>query len=783
MLVLTASCGRDTEYVKRRYLDSGDKYMEKGKLREASIMYRNAVKADPRFGLGYYKQGLLQLKQNQYSGAIGSFRRAVELLPEGSDRVDARIKLADIYLAYSEGVRREKELLDDAIRVSDELLALDPRSFEGHWIRGRVATLRARELSEGNLPTDATAQVVKAIEELRTANEIKPHRAEVLIPLARSLWANDQTSEAERVLLDLIGRQPKTALAYADLIRLYKAQRRFPDVELILKKAIDQNPERHTFLIDLASYYQDFGRRSEMAPVLDRLKLLAKDAPATHESIAGFYLRSGDADSAIRHYQQVIAAGQNKTKYQRLIVEALLSRNRRAEAAQMNDEILKANPKDMDALVRRASFLFDAGDTRKAIVELEALLRLAPDHYGAHYNLGRALASDGQREPARFRFAEAVRLAPGFVPAHLALAQIELATGEFLKAIISADAAIAVDDRNTSAKVTRASGLMGLSRFDEARSELEALVATQPTASEAWFQLGVLYASRQQWPKAEAAYWKSYNTNPADLSGLMAVVNRHMRSGGTERGLQILYSETTKSPKDRNLAAAYADALAQANRTDAALAAYTGLLVRFEGDPAAAGDIHLRLGECHRKLGRPHEALKHLRKARELRPASAMVLHNLAITYESLGMRGEAKEAYESSLKIDDDNAVALNNLAAYIADNGGDLDQALTYAQRARQKLPGRPEITDTVGWVYLKKNLPDQALEIFRDLTARYPAQATFRYHLGAALAQKGDVAEASRELTLALAAKPNAVDSEKIKELLAKLSGSTTLRPARH
>jgi tetratricopeptide (TPR) repeat protein len=99
----------------------------------------------------------------------------------------------------------------------------------------------------------------------------------------------------------------------------------------------------------------------------------------------------------------------------------------------------------------------------------------------------------------------------------------------------------------------------------------------------------------------------------------------------------------------------------------------------------------------------------------------------------------------------------ALNNLAYQMAEGGGDLDRALELAQRARQLLPDRPDVASTVGWIHLKKNQAARAIEIFRELVARYPADVAYRYRLGMALTQIGDTFAASAELRAALALNP--------------------------
>src|ERR1019366_904997 len=73
------SCSRDPNVAKRRYLESGNKYFDNGKYKEARIMYLNAK--DQRWGPAYYKLGLTALKLGSMTEAVNAFRRAVELLP------------------------------------------------------------------------------------------------------------------------------------------------------------------------------------------------------------------------------------------------------------------------------------------------------------------------------------------------------------------------------------------------------------------------------------------------------------------------------------------------------------------------------------------------------------------------------------------------------------------------------------------------------------------------------------------------------------------------------
>jgi len=183
-------------------------------------------------------------------------------------------------------------------------------------------------------------------------------------------------------------------------------------------------------------------------------------------------------------------------------------------------------------------------------------------------------------------------------------------------------------------------------------------------------------------------------------------------------------------------------------------------------------ELYMRLGETMREQGMIQQAIEMLRRGQALAPGNAMTNLQLGMTYESAGMRREAVPYYENVLKADGNNPVALNNLAFLLAEDGRDLDRALTFATRAKQQMPNDDNVSDTLGWIYLKKKLADNALMVFKDLSKHNPNNAQYRYHLGMALLLKGDRSGAKQSLQSALALKPNKDDEPKIKEMLAKL-----------
>src|SRR5207237_431468 len=104
------------------------------------------------------------------------------------------------------------------------------------------------------------------------------------------------------------------------------------------------------------------------------------------------------------------------------------------------------------------------------------------------------------------------------------------------------------------------------------------------------------------------------------------------------------------------------------------------------------------------RKGHVDDALKALDDLIKKNPSNASAYGVKAQVYQNQGKLEEAKEIYVQALKVDPGAEGAANNLAWILAEEGSDLNTALNYAQMARKKQPGNPEIADTLGWVYYK-------------------------------------------------------------------------------
>ena len=132
-----------------------------------------------------------------------------------------------------------------------------------------------------------------------------------------------------------------------------------------------------------------------------------------------------------------------------------------------------------------------------------------------------------------------------------------------------------------------------------------------------------------------------------------------------------------------------------------------------------------------------------------------------------------AEKRYRKALAIYPEFAPAANNLAYLLAAQGKNIDEALDFARKAKEKLPNDPSIMDTLGLVYYKKGLYDSAIGEFTDSLDKMPDNPTVHYHLGMTYYKKGDKNRARAELKKALSLDDGFDGSEEARQIL-DLSG---------
>lgn len=761
LAVFTVACNRDPEAAKKKFLDSGNRYFDNGKFKEASIMYRKSLQQDLRFGEAYYRLGLSELKLGRPVEALRALQRTVELDPENQD---APAKLAELFLAiYTGNPKHPQQFLKEVEDLTKKILDRNPKSYDGLRLRGFLG------LTQKDLKA--------AITDFRAANEVKPDQPQLTLVLAQSLAADNQIPEAEQLARTGIEKDKTFAPFYDLLFSIYTGQKNQAKAEEILKLKSSQNPKNANYVLQLAAFYYLNNKRPESQQQLDRILSSPADFPLSNALVGDFYFRVRDFERALELYRKGISSDpKEKASYQKRIVQVLAIQGKNEEASKLVAEILQDNPKDDAAIAMRGSLALRSGDREQlqtAINDLQAVVTKTPNNPVLRYEYARALMSKGETETAKAQLQEAIKLRADYLPPKFALTQIFLSASDFPNAMQTANQILQYDANNVPAKLLRSSAMIRMREYVNARQELNALLNQNPAltgvqSNDAQFQLGMVSFSEGKFKEAENVFRKLYQNSPQDPRGLMGTVRAMVSQSQAPQALALIRAEIQKTPDRQDLRYALAGTAYQAGDYTLAITEYQNLMQKYPKDVGLA----VRLAEVHRKKGDTPGAISVLTKSQEIDATNPVTSLTLAMLYEAEGQRDKSKTFYEKVLQKEPDNPLALNNLAFMLAEQGSDLDQALTMVQRAKVKLPNNPEISDTLGLIYIKKNLSDSAIGIFQDLTSKHPERSTFYYHLGMAQFQKGNKPTAIKSLQTALTKNPAKDEESKIRELLAKI-----------
>jgi tetratricopeptide (TPR) repeat protein len=755
-LLSLASCTFDPKAQAQRYLENGNKFYDKGKFKEASIMYRRALQKDMRFGEAYYRLGLTDLKLSSYGDASRMLRRAIELQPTN---VDAITQLADLFLiAATQDSSHANDMLKEVKDLDDKLFQQDPNSYDGHRLSGQVALLKR------DAPT--------AVKELEKANAAKPGQPNLVLAYFQALVMNGQFPDAENVAHELIAKEKSFSPIYDLLYLQYIRQKRMDDAENVLKLKVQNNPQRANYLVQLAGHYLALRRGSDMDAVMQRLTN-EKDYPEGHLLAGDFYFfRAREFEHAREQYEAAIKAfPKDRNIYQKRLVELYATETKAPQANELLATILKDNPKDTDAIAMRAALQLTTGNQAQINVaanDLQALVTKMPQNHLLRFNLARALVAKGDIESARIQLEDAIKIRPDFIAARELLGRIYLNTGDPSKGLKAADEILALDHNSLSGHLMRSSALIQIGDRDKARQELDAITRAFPENMDARYQVGMLAYQEKDYKRAEEVFRELYKKNPRDFRGLAGLTETLASEGHLPEVVKMWEDASKAEPQRRDLKMAVANVYVRSNRSDEAIKIYQSLLEKEPKSP----DLLIHLAESERLKGDLNQAIDGFRRCSQAAPNNTQCLIELGLLMEATGKRDQAKPIYEQILRIKPDFPVALNNLAYIKAEEGADLDQALSMAQRAMQKEPNSPQIADTLGWIYIKKNLSEDAIRVFRELVVKNPNDSSFHYHYGMALLQKGDKPSAKRELQTAMKNHPSKDEAVKIQDLLQKI-----------
>ncbi|MFL5345655.1 MAG: tetratricopeptide repeat protein [Hyalangium sp.] len=453
-------------------------------------------------------------------------------------------------------------------------------------------------------------------------------------------------------------------------------------------------------------------------------------------------------------------------------VEALKSFAGSALARRLPDEVLQglkdaygreANAGDVELAFLLAEAQALKHQDKDALATIDKVLTVRKDSAKALHMKGNLHRDAGHAEEAAKAYEAALQADPAHVISAVELAAVELLLlkGDPAKGLEAVNRAL--DEKALAAlgpaEIARAKSLRGVAlagqfKFKEAEAELKDAIQKDPGSLFIKAQLARVLRANRDFAGALPLYEAASKEEPGTLDYTEGYITSLLMLGKIADALKAVEGANARFTNDARIALLFA-------RIDDArdqLADAEGHYQRaIKADPKLF-EANLHLGRFYLRLRRNTEARTQLEEAEKKAPEDAGVragMGELALTENKLEL---AQQEFEKSAQLNPSLAEAYLGLSR-VALLGGDLEKAKTNANKALELDPhllkdGRLQ-RGTVLW---RLGQLDEAITELEKAKEEDPRSTTIPITLGAVFYEKGDMAGAEKNLSLALTREPS-------------------------
>jgi putative PEP-CTERM system TPR-repeat lipoprotein len=528
---------------------------------------------------------------------------------------------------------------------------------------------------------------------------------------------------------------------------------------------------------------------------MEKAIALEPDMAALRTQLAIGQMVEGDLDQAVSELQAAVKLGQGLFRADLMLVLVYLQKKDYDNALTAAEALAVKMPDNPAPLNMKGAALLGKGDQQGAIKAFEAALGIQPDFLPAHLNLAQVDVMSGDTAAAKVRYKKVLSYDASNMKALLALATLAESAGQINEAekwlkkayknhpgdnkpaemlveyyLRQGDETQAMDfaremtiARPRDPNALRLQAMVQLRAGDEkaAMDTLKTLIEVTPRSPNVYFSLATIQLKQKQRRSARDNLQKALQLKSDYPVAQMTLGRLDIAEKDFDAALAIA-SALQKAHPD----AAYGDELVGdvylgRKEYPQAEAAY---VAAYGKTPSA--HIAKKIYHARNSSGESEGARQALRDWLARQPDDADTRMILATSLQIEGMNSEAIDEYLLVLKHDPDNLTTLNNIAWLYQEAGN--PAGLSYAERAHELAPDRPEVTDTLGWLLVQNGDINRGLLLLQEAAVKAPHMPDIRYHMVVALDMAGRRGEARKELNRLLKSGVTFADIDKARAL---------------
>jgi Tfp pilus assembly protein PilF len=406
--------------------------------------------------------------------------------------------------------------------------------------------------------------------------------------------------------------------------------------------------------------------------------------------------------------------------------------------------------------LQRAQVYLHDRQWNEAQNDLESIVRFEPSSAEAHYFLAMLYNARSASVPLKRELGEALRLDPQWLPARVEMANLLLNSNDAKAALGTLEEAPESQKHTLEWMTVHNWALIGTGDRAGARKEVDRLLAIRKTA-EGITQKGVLKLVAGDFAGARADFEEVLKADPRDIRTLGLLAQSYGLQKQTSEGTKKLrpYVEQQKDSPAAQLL--WANWLLGTGDT---VGARRALIAAKAASPTDLV-VDEELARLDAREGKIDDAQQRLTSLLEADPKNVKARILLGTLLAQANRRPLAVEQFRKALDVDESNLAALNNLAFLLAYEPAQLDEALKYAQRAKELAPQDSYVRDTLGWVYFRKGLYSMAAKELEGALAS-GVRPSVKFHLGVTYLKMGN-AKGQELISAALQSEPKLAQTE--------------------
>jgi len=744
-LLLGGGCSRTSPAARKEaYLESGKRYFQNGRYREAAIQFQNAIQIDGSIAEAHHQLAQCYVREQLWPDAYRELLRTIELDPKN---MSAQLDLAEFLFRG----RQFKAARENAALLFKE----NPDD---------VKALLLLATSDGEL-----GDLKTAIQEAKQAVQIAGGGPTAHLTLGLLLEKAQQFKAGEQSLLKAVALDSRFLPARLGLGSFYERRRNFAAAEDQYRSAIELDRVNPVAWYALASLYVVEGNRDRAEQVLLEAKKSMPGDPNAYRLLGDFYLAGAESGKALSEFASLSEQHPDDLVVKRRYIQILIQDKQFDRALKANEEILWRNSHDPVALIAKGEVLNMQQKPGEAIPILERAVTGNPEIPEGHLLLGLSYFATGNLTRAEKELREAAELKPSMVDAQRNLASLALRKGDIRLLERSASAWVNYSPLEPKAYLLRGTARLKRGDIQEAQADLLNAIKLDSKNATAYARLGDLRLSEKRFAEAENLYEKALSCDPGEGEALQGLIGLFLAKKQAEKATARAEAQVAKVPGKSVFHFLLGEALLADHKT---LEARTSLQRAVDLDPANPAAL-LLLAQVQEAVGQPDAAASTYERLIRLNAQDVRPYIGLGVLEERRGDWQKAEQLYQKALKIQADQASAANNLGYLLLEHGGDLNYALSLAQIARGGMPDSPNVADTLGWAYCKMGLYDSAISLLQEAVKKSPQNPTFHYHLGVVYRKVDKMALARTSFERALQLSPASQRAQEISQALEELS----------